>query len=1035
MNPIAASLDPDSGSRIVIQTLLVTDLVDSTQLVDRLGDDRAVDVFARHDRLARDLLGKHSGMEIDKTDGFLLLFDRPIDALSYTLDYHQRLRELGEEMGIDLQARAGIHLGELVLRHNRTDDVARGAKPLEVEGLAKPTAARTMALASGGQTLLTQAAFDLCRRRLSALRVDGLAVHWYDHGRFVFKGLEDSVGIYEIATVDVALPQPIQPNDKAHRAATEARGAPRRSTLLGAIGLLILLALASAWLSWRRSTDETLPSSDGPPRPSVAVLRFHMLSQNPNDAWLETALAEMLSAHLGIDGSLRVIPAERILEAQRDLSTTQATSLGSTTLRSLRDRLGTDYVVSGSFSSGSGSGLDLNIYLQDTRLSDHSASLPMTGLQTDLQKLVEETAARLRRQLGVATVSQQQALQLEAVISDDPEARVAYTRGLEKLRAYDAAGARSELQHAITEDPSHALAHLALSQAQAALGYDELAQKSARDAYALLESKELPREHQLSIQANFYEQFHDWDAAVDTYRLLRDYHTDNIDHGLKLIDILLDADRSTAAVEILTSLQTRPSGTFADPRIDLAQAKIAREQGEWNLQLSAADRVLERARAQQARSLQAEAQFQRGWALLRLGRTADSRRALHEARLGFETIGDRGRAARCIAELAVLDGRSGDLLGAESHHLEALSIFRDIKDVENISRTLNNLAVLKRQQGQLDAALQLLDEAAELARSSGNTERLMWAQENTSTVLLRLGRLPEARLHAAEALQLAQEAGNESGRIWALHDLGMVDLAAGRLDEAETALREGLSLAGAGDRGHQEAYFYQALGRLLHLQDKLEEAESAFQRALNLRSQLEQSTNIAETQLLLGRLYLTQNRMTEAEAIALQARPVLELQERTDELALVDALLAQALAHQERFAEADQALARARHRSRVSENPHVRIYVELMAVLNAYLNDDYSGLQQRLTELERDSRRFGLVVLQQDLLLAHAIIELSSGNINAGQARLNELIQGVQSRQFALNRRLAKIYRDRLSPVAGTGSVVQPPPGREVIAP
>lgn len=1036
MNPIAANLDPDSGSRIVIQTLLVTDLVDSTQLVDRLGDDRAVDVFARHDRLARDLLGQHSGMEIDKTDGFLLLFDRPIDALCYALDYHRQLRKLGEQMGVELRARAGIHLGELVLRHNRTDDVARGAKPLEVEGLAKPTAARTMALASGGQTLLTQAAFDLCRRRLADLRIDELAVHWYNHGHFAFKGLEDAVGIYEVATVDVALPQPVQPNEKAHRATKEARGDHRRSTLFGAIGLLLLLAVASAWLSWRRPAVETHPGSEGQPRPAVAVLRFHMLSQNSDEAWLGTALAEMLSAHLGIDGSLRVIPAERILEAQRDLITTQeATSLGSTTLRSLRDRLGTDYVVSGSFSSGSGDGLDLNVYLQDTRLGDHSASLPMNGVQSELQKLVEETATRLRRQLGVATVSQQQALQLEAVISDDPEAREAYTRGLEKLRAYDAAGARTELQRAIAEDPSHALAHLALSQAQAALGYDELAQKSARDAYELLERKELPREHELSIDANYYEQFHDWDAAIETYRLLRDYHKDNIDHGLKLIDILLDADRSAEAVEILKSLQTRAAGTFADPRIDLAQAKIAREQGEWSLQLSAADRVLERARAQQARSLQAEAQLQRGWALLRLGRTAESRRALHEARVGYEAIGDRGQAARCIAELAVLDDRSGDLLGAEQHHQEALSIFRDIKDVENISRTLNNLAVLKRQQGQLAAALKLLEEAAELARGSGNTERLMWAQENTSTVLLRLGRLPEARLYAEEALQLAERSGNASGRIWALHDLGMADLTAGQLDQAETELRQGLSLASDSDSEHQEAYLYQALGRLLHLRDRLEEAEDAFEQALELRSQLEQSTNLAETQLLIGCLFLTLNRMPEAEALALQARPILDQQERADELALVDALLAQALAHQDRHEEANQALARARQLALGSESPQVRIYVEFTVVLNDYLNDDYSGLQQRFTELEQEARRFGLVVLEQDLLLAHAIVELSSGNINAGQARLNELIQGAHSEQFALNRRLATIYRDRLSSVAGAGSVVQPPPGREVIAP
>ena len=43
----------------------------------------------------------------------------------------------------------------VTLRENAPEDVARGAKPVEVEGLAKPLAARVMSLARGGQTLLT----------------------------------------------------------------------------------------------------------------------------------------------------------------------------------------------------------------------------------------------------------------------------------------------------------------------------------------------------------------------------------------------------------------------------------------------------------------------------------------------------------------------------------------------------------------------------------------------------------------------------------------------------------------------------------------------------------------------------------------------------------------------------------------------------------------------------------------------------------------------------------------------------------------
>ena len=139
-SPAAAAQSPVAEA--VIRTLLLTDLVDSTRLVEKLGDARAYEVATRHDRVSRDLLPRFGGLEIDKTDGFLLLFERPLDAVGYALAYHQALAELSVELGVQLRARAGIHLGEVFLRENDPEDVARGAKPLEVEGLAKPVAAR-----------------------------------------------------------------------------------------------------------------------------------------------------------------------------------------------------------------------------------------------------------------------------------------------------------------------------------------------------------------------------------------------------------------------------------------------------------------------------------------------------------------------------------------------------------------------------------------------------------------------------------------------------------------------------------------------------------------------------------------------------------------------------------------------------------------------------------------------------------------------------------------------------------------------------
>ena len=203
----------------VLRTLLVTDLVDSTKLVVQLGDERAWELFGHHDRVARDLLAAHRGVEIDKTDGFLLLFERSLEAVAYALAYHQALARLGAEHRVALAARAGLHLGEVYLRENRPDDVARGAKPLEVEGLAKPFAARLMGLAQGGQTLLSRTAFDVARRAAIGSALPVAEVRWVAHGLYLFKGVEEPVEVFEVGDAAHAAFAPPPDGEKAKRVA------------------------------------------------------------------------------------------------------------------------------------------------------------------------------------------------------------------------------------------------------------------------------------------------------------------------------------------------------------------------------------------------------------------------------------------------------------------------------------------------------------------------------------------------------------------------------------------------------------------------------------------------------------------------------------------------------------------------------------------------------------------------------------------------------------------------------------------------
>ena len=125
------------------------------------------------------------GREIDKTTGMLLLFDSPADALDYALAYHRALAALA----LPFKARAGLHVGPVTLRANPADDIARGAKPVEVDDVARSVAARVMSIALGGHPLLSADA-------RVALGVTPQRVQL--HGHWLLHGVADPVELFEV---------------------------------------------------------------------------------------------------------------------------------------------------------------------------------------------------------------------------------------------------------------------------------------------------------------------------------------------------------------------------------------------------------------------------------------------------------------------------------------------------------------------------------------------------------------------------------------------------------------------------------------------------------------------------------------------------------------------------------------------------------------------------------------------------------------------------------------------------------------------
>jgi class 3 adenylate cyclase len=122
----------------VLATVLFTDVVGSTERAAALGDRDWKALLERHDEVLRDVLARHSGVEVTTTgDGMLATFDSPARAVRCASDMIQAADATG------LAIRAGVHTGEVERR-------GQG-----VAGIAVHIGARVAALAGAGEVLVS----------------------------------------------------------------------------------------------------------------------------------------------------------------------------------------------------------------------------------------------------------------------------------------------------------------------------------------------------------------------------------------------------------------------------------------------------------------------------------------------------------------------------------------------------------------------------------------------------------------------------------------------------------------------------------------------------------------------------------------------------------------------------------------------------------------------------------------------------------------------------------------------------------------
>ena len=161
------------GSRM-LATVMFTDIVGSTALAARVGDERWLDLRDAHDRIIRENVARFRGELVKMTgDGCVATFDGPQRAILSAIAVKTELEQ------IEIDIRSGIHTGEIELRDG------------DVGGIAVHIASRVMAAAQSGGILVSGTVKDL---------VVGSLLEFEARGVFDLKGVPDTWRLYEVVT-------------------------------------------------------------------------------------------------------------------------------------------------------------------------------------------------------------------------------------------------------------------------------------------------------------------------------------------------------------------------------------------------------------------------------------------------------------------------------------------------------------------------------------------------------------------------------------------------------------------------------------------------------------------------------------------------------------------------------------------------------------------------------------------------------------------------------------------------------------------
>jgi predicted ATPase/class 3 adenylate cyclase len=904
-----------------IRTLCLTDVVDSTKLAETLGDERNGVLWAEHDRLARELVASCRGFELERTDGIMVMFEHAADAVKFALAYHRAVAALDPPLTV----RAGIHSGPLTLRHNPPAHVAKGAKPLEVDGLGIAITARAMSIARPGQTLLTSDAAGALGE--TSLRVES-------HGYWRMKGVAEPLELLEVGDEHSPFTPP-EDGGKVHRVVADGdlwrpvrevrhQLPHERDAFVGRREDLVELS--------RRIDDGARLVSVlgiGGTGKTRLVTRFAWtwLGDFPGGAWfcdlsearsvegILSAVASGLAVPLSAEDAVKQLGhaiagrgrclvvldnfeqvsrhadatlgrwLDRAPEARFIVTTREVLGLpgeSSLALAPLRAPEGIALFIKRAESAKRDfrptaddlavlgrlvkllDGLPLAIELAAARVRVMDPAM-LVARMGERFKLLSSGGARRDRQATLRG-----ALDWSWELLSEPE-----RAALAQLSVFEG-GFTLESAEAVLDLVAWPDAPFAMNVVQSLVEKSLVRQVSGRRFDLLVTVQEYAAEH-LRTEGRYAGSGAAAREAAETR------------HGVRFATFGTGAELEALSIHGGVE-KLRQLGMEVDNLVSACRRAIARGDARTAVATLAAAWPVMQLRGpfvtavelgREVLTLTRLEPILRARALTTLGAASFTSGRVDEARAHFQSalaihrdVGNRHDEGDVLGNLGDLHKEQGRKDEARSHYESALAIHREVGDRRGEGRVLGNLGNLHQEQGRMDEARAHLESALAIHREVGDRRFEGSVLGNLGAVHSTQGRMNHARAHYESALAIDREVGNRRGEGRVLGNLGILERRQGRMDEARAHYDAALMLArDVGDRRF-EGNVLGNLGNLHAAHGRRNEAQACQEEALVIVREVGNRRNEAYILTSLGHSHVAQGRRDEGRACLERAHAI-----------------------------------------------------------------------------------------------------------------------------------------------------------------